>query len=38
MESVKGAIAIMGEYGVLKEPLLPPERFIDPSYAAAVGG
>jgi ABC-type nitrate/sulfonate/bicarbonate transport system substrate-binding protein len=38
MESIKGAIAVMGDYGVLKEPLPPPERFIDPTYAAAVGG
>jgi ABC-type nitrate/sulfonate/bicarbonate transport system substrate-binding protein len=38
MDSIKGAIALMGEYGVLQQPLPPPERFIDPQYAAAVGG
>ncbi len=35
MGNVKAAIALLGEYGVLKEPLPPPERFVDPSYAAA---
>jgi len=37
MESIKGAIAVMGDYGVLKEPLPPPERFINPQYAEAAG-
>jgi ABC-type nitrate/sulfonate/bicarbonate transport system substrate-binding protein len=38
LDSIKGAIALMGEYGVLNAPLPPPERFIDPSYAVAAGG
>jgi ABC-type nitrate/sulfonate/bicarbonate transport system substrate-binding protein len=37
LASIKGAIALLGEYGVLREPLPPPERFIDPAYAAAAG-
>jgi ABC-type nitrate/sulfonate/bicarbonate transport system substrate-binding protein len=37
MNSIKASIALMGEYGVLLEPLPGPERFIDPSYAEAAG-
>jgi ABC-type nitrate/sulfonate/bicarbonate transport system substrate-binding protein len=38
MASVKTSIALLGEYGVLKEPLPAPERFVEPSYAEAAGG
>jgi ABC-type nitrate/sulfonate/bicarbonate transport system substrate-binding protein len=38
MASVKASIALLGEYGVLKEPLPVPERFIEPAYAEAAGG
>jgi ABC-type nitrate/sulfonate/bicarbonate transport system substrate-binding protein len=37
MNSIKATISLLGEYGVLKEPLPTPERFIDPTYAAAAG-
>jgi ABC-type nitrate/sulfonate/bicarbonate transport system substrate-binding protein len=35
MAGVRASIGLLGEYGALKEPLPPPERFIDPSYAEA---
>jgi ABC-type nitrate/sulfonate/bicarbonate transport system substrate-binding protein len=35
LNNVKAAISLLGEYGVLKAPLPTPERFVDPSYAAA---
>jgi hypothetical protein len=35
MAGVRSSIGLLGEYGALKEPLPPPERFIDPSYAEA---
>jgi ABC-type nitrate/sulfonate/bicarbonate transport system substrate-binding protein len=38
MASVKASIALLGEYGVLKDPLPAPERFIEPTYAEAAGG
>ena len=37
MNNVNAAIALMGEYGFLKQPLPAPERFIDASYAKAAG-
>jgi ABC-type nitrate/sulfonate/bicarbonate transport system substrate-binding protein len=36
-DSVKAAIALLGEYDILKQPLPPPERFIDTAYAEAAG-
>ena len=35
MESAWAAIALLGEYDILKAPLPAPERFIDPAYAEA---
>jgi ABC-type nitrate/sulfonate/bicarbonate transport system substrate-binding protein len=35
MDGVRAAIALLGEYGILKQPLPPPERFIDAAYAEA---
>ncbi len=35
MDSVKSAIALLGEYGILKQPLPAPERFVDTAYAEA---
>jgi ABC-type nitrate/sulfonate/bicarbonate transport system substrate-binding protein len=35
MDGVKAAIALLGEYDILKQPLPPPERFIDTAYAEA---
>ncbi len=37
MASIKASIALLGEYDVLKQPLPPPERFIEPAYAEAAG-
>jgi ABC-type nitrate/sulfonate/bicarbonate transport system substrate-binding protein len=37
MNNVKAAISLLGEYDVLKLPLPPPERFVDPAYAEATG-
>jgi ABC-type nitrate/sulfonate/bicarbonate transport system substrate-binding protein len=37
MNSVKASISLLGEYDALKQPLPPPERFIDPAYAEAAG-
>jgi ABC-type nitrate/sulfonate/bicarbonate transport system substrate-binding protein len=37
MKGMATAIAFMGEAGVLKEPLPPPERFVDPQYLKAAG-
>jgi ABC-type nitrate/sulfonate/bicarbonate transport system substrate-binding protein len=37
MDGVKAAIALLGEYDILKQPLPPPERFIDTAYAEAAG-
>ena len=37
MDSVREAIALLGEYGILEQPLPMAERFIDPSYAIAAG-
>jgi len=35
MEGAKAAIALLGDYDILKQPLPAPERFIDPAYAEA---
>lgn len=35
MEAVKAAIALLGEYGILKQPLPAPDRFVDTAYAEA---
>jgi ABC-type nitrate/sulfonate/bicarbonate transport system substrate-binding protein len=35
MEGARAAIALLGEYEILKAPLPAPERFIDPAYAEA---
>jgi ABC-type nitrate/sulfonate/bicarbonate transport system substrate-binding protein len=35
MNAVRAAIALMGEYGVLKPPLPAPERVVDASYSRA---
>jgi hypothetical protein len=37
MNNVKAVISLLGEYDVLKQPLPPPERFIDPAYAETAG-
>ena len=37
MNNIRAAIALLGEYDVLKQPLPMPERFVDPSYARAAG-
>ncbi len=37
MDSVKAAIALLGEYDILKQPLPAPERFVDPAFAEAAG-
>ena len=35
--AVKSTIALFGEYGILKAPLPPPERFVDLRYAQMAG-
>jgi ABC-type nitrate/sulfonate/bicarbonate transport system substrate-binding protein len=35
MDSVKAAIALLGEYAILKQPLPAPDRFVDTAYAEA---
>jgi ABC-type nitrate/sulfonate/bicarbonate transport system substrate-binding protein len=35
MDSVRTAIGLLGEYGVLRQPLPAPDRFIDTAYAEA---
>jgi ABC-type nitrate/sulfonate/bicarbonate transport system substrate-binding protein len=37
MDSARAAIALLGEYEILQQPLPGPERFIDPAYAEAAG-
>ena len=37
MKGMATAIAFMGEAGVLKAPLPPPERFVDLQYLRAAG-
>jgi ABC-type nitrate/sulfonate/bicarbonate transport system substrate-binding protein len=37
MAEIGAVIALLGEYDALEKPLPAPERFIDPSYAAAAG-
>jgi ABC-type nitrate/sulfonate/bicarbonate transport system substrate-binding protein len=37
MENARATIALLGEYGILKQPLPPPERYVDPSYSRAAG-
>ena len=37
VNNIRAAIALLGEYDVLKQPLPMPERFVDPSYAKAAG-
>jgi ABC-type nitrate/sulfonate/bicarbonate transport system substrate-binding protein len=37
MNNVRAAIALLGQYDVLKQPLPAPERFVDPAYAKAAG-
>jgi ABC-type nitrate/sulfonate/bicarbonate transport system substrate-binding protein len=37
VNNIRAAIALLGEYDVLKQPLPVPERFVDPSYAKAAG-
>jgi ABC-type nitrate/sulfonate/bicarbonate transport system substrate-binding protein len=37
MDGAKAAIALLGEYDILKQPLPPAERFIDAAYAEAAG-
>ncbi len=36
-DAVRQAIALLGKYDVLKQPLPPPERFVDSSYGQAAG-
>ena len=35
--AVKATIALFGQYGILKGPLPPPERFVDLRYAQMAG-
>jgi len=35
--AVRQSIALLGKYDVLKQPLPPPERFVDASYGQAAG-
>jgi ABC-type nitrate/sulfonate/bicarbonate transport system substrate-binding protein len=37
MNNIRAAIALLGEYDVLKQPLPEPDRFVDPGYAKAAG-
>jgi len=37
LDDTRDAIALLGKYDVLAPPLPAPERFVDPSYAAAAG-
>lgn len=37
MNMVRQGIALMGEYGAVKQPLPAPERFVDPSFSRAAG-
>jgi hypothetical protein len=37
INGVKAAIALLGEYKVLQQPLPSPERFINASYSRAAG-
>jgi ABC-type nitrate/sulfonate/bicarbonate transport system substrate-binding protein len=37
MTAVKTTIALFGQYGILKAPLPPPERYVDLRYAQAAG-
>jgi ABC-type nitrate/sulfonate/bicarbonate transport system substrate-binding protein len=37
MNQVKAAIALLGEYNIVKQPLPAPERFVDASYSKAAG-
>jgi ABC-type nitrate/sulfonate/bicarbonate transport system substrate-binding protein len=37
MTGVKTTIALFGQYGILKTPLPPPERFVDVRYAQMAG-
>lgn len=37
MNGVKSTIALFGQYGILKAPLPPPERYVDVRYAQMAG-
>jgi hypothetical protein len=37
MTAVKTTIALFGQYGILKAPLAPPERYVDLRYAQMAG-